>query len=117
MNIDPETLLFSDLTDEDAASMREWARRVILGPPPGLDRESWPEWLIKWVEVSGLDDRQVLLMLSSVAAARVLVSLDIHAGQLAERLQDERDEARSIAEDYRDALTFCADTGPLPWEE
>lgn len=115
MNIDHETLLFSELTDEAVASMRGWSRRIILGQPPGLSR-SKPEWLRKWFEISEFDDRQSLLPVN-MAAARVLVSLDMHAESDAERLRSEVDEARSIAEDYRDALTFSGDPEPLPWEE
>lgn len=113
MKIDSKTLLFSELSDRDVASMREWARGVVLGPPPELNVESWPEWLRKWFEVSGLGDRSTLL---TVTVTRVLTSLDIYSELLARQLENELYEARSIAEDYRDSLTLSEDREPLPWE-
>lgn len=110
MKIDKNTLLISDFTEEEEDSMLEWARSVLLGPCPPLHEEAWPQWLKLWFEASGFNDRQGLMVMSALVPARVLLSLNA-------KLIEERNEARWIAEEYRDDLTID-DQRPqaLPWE-
>lgn len=72
MNINPKTLLFSDLTPQERAEMRAWAEAVILRGE--LPRPT-PEWVVAWIDACGFTSQQALLLISSVLPQRVLLSL------------------------------------------
>ena len=74
MKIDPDTLLLSEFTSEEAADMESWARHVILDG----DLPPHPEWLKEWFRVGGFEVKQQLRIIATVAPARVLLSLLTH---------------------------------------
>ena len=87
--IDKETMLFVGISDTLAREMREWCRQLMfIGTTPWPD----PPWVTDWLKTFGFDDRQRLLVLSSVLAPRALWSLlarmDAHAYE-ADILKDE----------------------------
>jgi hypothetical protein len=70
--IDKKTMLFVDIGDALAREMREWCRQVVfVGKAPWPD----PPWVTVWLKAFGFDERQRLLVLSSVLVTRVLWSL------------------------------------------
>lgn len=71
MRIDPKTLLFHDLTPDDARSMLAWARQVVLQGhlPPD------PPWVAPWMTIAKYDDSQRLLVLSLILPLRALLSV------------------------------------------
>lgn len=75
MKVDPKTLLISEMTDLEAASVLEWAERIVLtGDFPPVD----PPWLALWMQTAGFDGRQRLMVLSTVAPQRALLSVLHH---------------------------------------
>lgn len=70
-HVDPATLLFTDLSDEDAAHLTDLAYRLLFSS--GLTQE---EPLVEvWMKAGGFDNRQRLLMLATVFPARALYSV------------------------------------------
>jgi hypothetical protein len=70
--VDKETMLFVDISGALARDMREWCRQVIfIGKTPWPD----PPWVTDWLKTFAFDDRQRLLVLSTVLVPRVLWSL------------------------------------------
>jgi len=75
MRINKKTLLWEDLTVEEAATMRHWAEDVIL---VGKLAYPNPPWLDFWYKELGYNDDNRLLMQSTVVPVRVLLSVLYH---------------------------------------
>lgn len=69
--VDPTTLLFEDLTDEEATALTTLAERIMFGP--GLTQT---EPLFEtWMEAGGFAGEQRLLVMATVFPARALLSI------------------------------------------
>lgn len=71
MRIDPVTLLFEDLTDDEAEDLLSWSARVVLHG----EVHPCPPWVDLWIAVGGYDDRQRLLLVATALPARALLSV------------------------------------------
>lgn len=75
MRVDPKTLLFVDLSEQDSIDLISWAENVVLrGHLPPED----PPWIDAWLAAAKLGDNQRLLVLSTVIPQRALLSVLHH---------------------------------------
>lgn len=72
MQIDPNTLLFTDIDEVTAAHMRLLAEDIVL---QGTVPEIWPIWLEQWFAIGGFAEGSGLLILSTVLPSRIFLSL------------------------------------------
>ncbi len=87
MFIDPKTLLFSDLTDEEAAELRSAAIAISQA---GEIPSPQPVWMKLWESFSGVESHLMLVTLSTVLPSRIFHSLlmrDQAELSIAEQLQ------------------------------
>lgn len=75
MKIDPKTLLFTDIPPEMAKEMLAVSEDIMF---KGTLPHPRPEWLQEWMQAGGFDERQYLLIVSTVLPARVLLSIIKH---------------------------------------
>ena len=78
MQIDTKSMLFVDLTDEEAAELTAFAEGVVLH---GSIPHPQPEWVDQWMTAFGYDERQRLLVISTAFPQRVLLSVLRHRSQ------------------------------------
>jgi len=71
MRIDTTTLLFHDLTDEEAKELRAYGERNMLQDVPG----PLPPIVLRWMEECGFSADQGLLVVFTVLPARIFYSL------------------------------------------
>lgn len=75
MRVDPKTLLFVELSEQDCTNLLSWAENVILrGHLPPED----PPWINEWLTAARMDDGQRLLVLSTVIPQRALLAVLHH---------------------------------------
>lgn len=72
MRIDHATMLFVDLTDQEALELQAFAESVVLH---GNIPNPQPEWVDQWMREFGYDERQRLLVISTAFPQRVLLSV------------------------------------------
>lgn len=72
MRIDQSTMLFVDLTQDDAVAMQAFAERIILR---GNIPHPLPQYFHDWMKAFEYDERQGLIMLSTAFPQRVLLSV------------------------------------------
>ena len=72
MRIDPVTLLWEDLSPEDVEEMFVVFEDLIL---KGDIPHPKPKWWTDWYEIAGFDDRQQLMVMSTVIPSRLGLSL------------------------------------------
>lgn len=71
MKIDPESLMFTDLTDVESVELYRVAEGIVRGDIP----HPRPEWMREWFRVSHTQASQELLMLSTVLPLRITLSI------------------------------------------
>jgi hypothetical protein len=74
MKINTETLLFEDITPEEAADMQLWAEDCLLRGKLRSEEED-PPWIKAWFTMLGYTPTQRLLLQSTAFPQRVLLSL------------------------------------------
>lgn len=72
MIINPQTLLFEDLSDDEREELRSYAEAVVL---EGRFPQPEPFWVAIWAVHAGYDHRQKLLVMSTALPQRILLSL------------------------------------------
>lgn len=72
MHVDPTTLLFKELASDEKEEIYRATKELVL---KGVVPHPYPKWLEKWMQVGKFDERQRLLVLSTVFPARALLSL------------------------------------------
>lgn len=72
MQIDPTTMLFQDLTDQEATELQRYGEQLMLR---GIVPNPQPEMITEWFVKCGLDQRQGLLVVSTVLPSRIFYSL------------------------------------------
>ncbi len=75
MNVNPSTLLFENLTDDEATTLHAQAEEIVMKGNVPL-REN--VFVRTWVEAGKFDDRQWLLTMSVVYPQRALISVVRH---------------------------------------
>ena len=72
MKINYQTLMFEELSSEEARELEDTARAILNGPPPN----PYPKWLNEWcLAATGGRDIYGLLVLATVFPARALLSV------------------------------------------
>ena len=74
MKIDPNTMMFQDMTQAEAREVEEVASKVILEGGVPVDHPILKEWL----EVCGFSDHRALLVMCTVFPGRALLSVLRH---------------------------------------
>jgi len=72
MQIDPTTLLFHDLSDQEADELRTFGEALLF---KGEILNPHPHAVKMWFEVGKFDDRQQLMVMSTVLPGRIFYSL------------------------------------------
>lgn len=72
MRINPSTMLFEDFTLEESQELYKVARELVFD---GKVPYPHPEWLTEWFKVCGFDERQALLVITTVLPQRILFSV------------------------------------------
>lgn len=72
MKINPTTLLFEDLTDDEREELRSYAESVVID---GVFPQPEPHWVAFWAVMAGYDHRQKLIVMSTVLPQRILLSI------------------------------------------
>lgn len=75
MNINEKTMIFEDLSNEEADAMLVVLENIVLrGEVPS----PFPPWLKEWMETFGYNGSQGLLLVSTAFPQRALLSLVYH---------------------------------------
>lgn len=119
MKIDKTTLLFSEMSYKERVELFEYAEDVVLrGKLPRVP----PTWVAQWFEAAGFDDRQGLLVVSTVLPQRILLSLlkepeDVaKSGPVVEALSCfEPDEYRPTNYYHNKKTCMCGDCTVARW--
>lgn len=72
MRIDPTTLLFEGIDPDTRVEMFQMMEALVL---QGTLPHPQPQWMSDWFEAGGFDDRQRLMVMSTVLPVRVFLSL------------------------------------------
>jgi len=72
MYVDPASLLFQDIPSDMREEMFRVAEEIVLA---GDLPHPQPDWVTMWFEAGGFDERQRLMVFSTVFPVRVFLSL------------------------------------------